>query len=168
MSSLSLAHVAPCLLAVGLVTLGGCGSNEYGVVPVAGTVTFDGQPPPTAGRVTFTPNESFGGLPRRPGVGRFREDGAFSVTSFKEGDGLIPGRYQVTVSCMAGMPDISQRDASASVTYVAEGFEPEPLVVELGSDPIAFNLDVPLNQEVAKKFQRQQGADARAKSTREN
>lgn len=127
----------------------GCGGGPS-MVPVTGTITFDGGPPPAAGRVTFTPTETYGDRPSRPGMGRFDTDGEFVVTSFQEGDGLAPGRYTVKVSCLSGLPDVTQRDASASVSYVKPGYRPDPLVVETESGPIELNLDVPKNNPSAR------------------
>ncbi len=138
----------PCIrpsLAIGfvLIALVGCGrDNGLQIVPVSGKVTFAGGPCPAAGTVTFTPLEVAAGLPRRPASGTFHEDGTFFVTSFKKGDGLIPGRYKVTVSCDSGLPDPRSPDPWGDVSYVAKGYEPPELVVEAGSDPIEVNYDV--------------------------
>lgn len=128
------------------VTLLGCNTDEFGMVPVSGTITFDGGQPPAHGRISFAPSETFGDLPNRPGMARFGADGKFTVTSFKPGDGLIPGRYRVTISCLSGLPDISQRDASASISYIAPDYEPDELVIEPGSGPRVVNYDVPLKK----------------------
>jgi hypothetical protein len=127
-----------CLLAIG------CGGNGLPMTAVSGKVTFDGAPPPAGGRITFTPTEVSGDLPRRPGLGRFNTDGTFVVSSFREGDGLVPGAYRVKVSCLKGLPDVTQRDSSA-ISYVAPGHEPEPLVIERDSGPIEVHYDVPKN-----------------------
>lgn len=128
-------------LAVG--TLAGCGGNDLPLVPVSGTVTFDGGPCPAVGNVNFTPIEVAPGLPKRPGSGRFREDGKFVVTSFKEGDGLLPGRYRVAITCFSGLPDRSSPDPFGAVSYVPDDYRPVELVVEEGDDPITVNYDVP-------------------------
>jgi len=130
------------LLASALLIVG-CGERRLSMVPVSGEVTFDGGPPPAAGRISFSPNETFGDLPRRPGMAQFGTDGKFQVTSFREGDGLVPGRYRVKVSCLSGLPDITKRDSTESVSYVAPGYEPDELIVEIGSNPIVVNYDVP-------------------------
>ncbi|TWT94120.1 hypothetical protein Pla108_38320 [Botrimarina colliarenosi] len=128
-----------CLIAIG------CGGNGLPMIPVSGVVTFDGGPPPAGGRITFTPTEVLEGLPRRPGLGRFDSQGTFVVSSFRDGDGLVPGTYKVKVSCLRGLPDVSQRDSTASVSYVAPGYEPDPLVVEKDSRAMEVQFDVPIN-----------------------
>jgi len=132
-----------CSLAV-LATLG-CGGDGVRMVPVSGTVTFDGGPCPAPGRVTFSPVETAEGAPSRPAFGAFEEDGAYKVMSFRPGDGLFPGRYVVNVSCVDASKisnppsDESYRRAS----YVAEGFEPKELVVEPRGGAVVFDFDVP-------------------------
>ncbi len=134
-------------LAVAFSTVG-CGpGNPLQIVPVSGTITFDGQPCPAAGRVGFTPLESAPGLPRRPGAGPFDVDGKFQVTSFEEGDGLVPGRYSVRVRCYSGpITDMTSDDMLADLSYVAEGYKAEEVTIEPGDDPVVLNLDVPLKK----------------------
>jgi hypothetical protein len=113
------------------------------MVPVSGKVTFAGGPCPGIGNVGFTPIEVAAGLPRRPGSGRFAADGSFVVTSFNEGDGLLPGRYEVRVLCYSGLPDPRSPDPWGDVSYVPEDYRPPELVVAVDSDPIKVEYDVP-------------------------
>lgn len=137
-SSLSAATLTyVCLVALG------CGGNGLPMVPVSGKVTFNGGEPPAEGRITFTPTETFGGLPRRPGLGRFGRDGAFVVSSFRDGDGLTPGRYRVRVNCLSGLPDVTKRDSTADLSYVPANYQPEDLVIEMDSEAIDLTYDVP-------------------------
>ena len=79
-------------------------------------------------------------MPARPGSGRFGEDGTFVVGSYQPGDGLLPGAYHVSVSC------IDPNDASkppAELELVPADFKTNNLVVESGQDAIELNLDVP-------------------------
>src|SRR4051794_12495656 len=87
-----------------LTALAGCGSSDLAIVPVNGTVTFAGGPPPAEGSITFTPTEVQEGLPHRPGRASFDKQGVFQVTSFKEHDGLIPGTYYANVTCWMKPP----------------------------------------------------------------
>jgi hypothetical protein len=127
------------------VGLPGCEHDPLQKVQVHGKVTFDGGACPGPGRVTFSPMEVPEGLPMRPGSGSFAADGAYQAMSFRPGDGLVPGKYQVGVACfdpskLSGAPsDAEFRDAS----YVSEDFSPPELVVEPGSGVLEFNLDVP-------------------------
>ncbi len=129
-----------CLI---LFSLLGCGDDK-GTVPVSGTVTFDGGPMPGEGTVQFLAIEAAEGFTLRTGVGKFDTDGVFSVTSFKEGDGLFPGKYRVGVHCwkvrpsMDGPPPVSHI-SSKYMNSQSSGFE---LTVEPGASAITF--DVPL------------------------
>jgi hypothetical protein len=92
------------------------------------------------GNVTFTPLSSSEGTAKRPGSGQFGPDGNFVVGSYQRGDGLMPGTYNVSVSCFN--PNDSTK-APEDLNYVPASFETENLVVEVGMDPIVLNLDVP-------------------------
>jgi hypothetical protein len=121
----------------------GCGSgNGLPVVPVSGKITFAGGPCPGPGNVTFNPLEVEPGLPRRPGSATFFQDGAFVVTSFQKGDGLVPGRYEVKITCDSGLPDPRSPDPWGDVTYIDKDYQPPELVVAAGSAPIEVNYDV--------------------------
>lgn len=113
------------------------------MVGVNGTITFDGQPPPKSGSIIYNPVPGSGleGLPMRPGRASFREDGKFVATSFQEGDGLLPGRYRVKVTCVDGIPD--QQRSYDDISLVPSGWAPEDLVVEEGQSSISVNYDVP-------------------------
>ena len=92
-------------IAAGLLTAAGCGgSQEFPLVPVSGTVTFAGGPCPKPGSIVFGPKAVDEGLPQRAGSASFQEDGHFEVTSFKAGDGLVPGTYVVKVTCWEKPP----------------------------------------------------------------
>ena len=134
------------LLAFGLLIaiFCGCGRGyDFPMVPVTGQITFAGGPCPAPGYITFTPIEPEPGLPRRPGSGTYGTDGQFSVTSFRKGDGLIAGRYRVSISCMSGLPDPSKPDPWDAVSYVPKDYQPPELVVKRSSDPIKVDYDVP-------------------------
>lgn len=79
--------IAP-LAAIGL--LAGCGDGRPQRVPVAGQVLIDGQPV-TAGVIRFQPEQG------RAATGEIGPDGSFSLSTFDEGDGAIPGKHTVTV-----------------------------------------------------------------------
>jgi len=132
-----------CATTLLLFAAGGCGSgNKLPLVPVGGKVTFAGGACPAAGTVTFTPIEVDAGLPRRPGSGTFYNDGAFVVTSFKKGDGLVPGRYKVTISCNSGLPDPRSPDPLGDVGYIAKDYQPPELIVVADSEPVELIFDV--------------------------
>ncbi len=70
-----------------LATLVGCGSDT---VKVTGKVTLDGEPL-TTGRINFYPETG------RPATGAIQPDGTFTMTTFEEGDGCLPGEHVVTI-----------------------------------------------------------------------
>ena len=77
-----------------LLPFSGCGGPETPVYPVTGKVTYNGKPLPT-GSVTYIP------IAAGPSAtGRIREDGTYTLTTFTEGDGAVPGDHQVLISAM--------------------------------------------------------------------
>jgi len=132
-------------LCVLLPVLGGCGPDRPEMVQVSGRVTFGGGAWPKPGTLYFTPAEPAGDLPRRPGVADFDTDGYFTVKSFEDGEGLIPGRYLVGVECwevppsMGGPPPVSYLDSKYQNPQTS-GLE---LDIERGQDAERLELDIP-------------------------
>ena len=75
------------------VLLGGCGPTGPQTMPVSGTVSLKGQPL-TSGIVRFNPVDPQKG---RPAEATLEKNGAFAMSSFKPGDGVIAGDYSITV-----------------------------------------------------------------------
>lgn len=63
---------------------GGCGSGHPETFPVAGKITYDGQPV-TQGTVVFYPEEG------QPAMGTIAADGSYRLTTFEDGDGAAAG-----------------------------------------------------------------------------
>jgi hypothetical protein len=78
-----------------LPLLAGCGGDDGGMVPVTGSVTWEGQPV-TTGNVTFTPADGATGA--RLATGQIQSDGTFAMGTLKHGDGVLPGSYRVAIS----------------------------------------------------------------------
>jgi hypothetical protein len=110
---------------------------------VSGKVSFNGAPPPKPGRLAFNvvPGTEREGLPDRPGSATFGEDGEFTVTSFKDGDGLLPGTYKVTIICVSGLP--GQTTSFDQVSLVPADWTPEELVIKGDELPVKVEYDVP-------------------------
>jgi hypothetical protein len=125
----------------------GCKRNELPLVPVRGQVKFAGAACPAQGNVTFAPVEVEAGLPRRPGSAAFQTDGQFAVTSFQKNDGLLPGRYKVSVTCYSGLPDPASSDPWGDVSYVPNDYQPQELIVRRDSDSIELTYDVPTKKK---------------------
>jgi hypothetical protein len=103
------------VFAMSLVVSSGCGSGLPQTIPVSGRVTFDGQPPPAAGIVYFLPIEPAKGFPSRPGDAAFAPDGQFKAKTFEPGDGLMPGKYLMTIECWASPPNMEGNPVKSHV-----------------------------------------------------
>jgi hypothetical protein len=90
-----------------ILTIVGCGSGLPKTIKVSGRVTLDGQPPPGPGTVYFLPQEAGEGFPSRPATGDFDETGQFKATTFEPGDGLMPGKYLMSLEGWQTPPDMS-------------------------------------------------------------
>jgi hypothetical protein len=90
-----LAIAAGCLFVFGL---GGCKKSGLEMVPIHGDVSFNGTPLQnvTQGIVRYSPKES--GTAAREATGRIQPDGTFVLTTFKGGDGVVAGEYNITVT----------------------------------------------------------------------
>lgn len=75
---------------------GGCGSGDRPYVaptlPVKGKVTYNGKPL-TRGNINFQPVDI-----GREANGSIQPDGTFVLTTFKDGDGAVPGVHRVAVT----------------------------------------------------------------------
>ena len=80
------------LAACGIVCLaaGGCGPKRPETFPVSGRVTYKGRPV-ARGLVAFYPAEG------RMATGDIGPDGRYSLTTFRAGDGALPGHHRVTI-----------------------------------------------------------------------
>lgn len=70
----------------------GCGPDRPGTIPVSGRVTLEGKPVAGAA-VTFAPADG-----RRPATGLTDAEGRFTLATFADGDGALPGEHRVTVT----------------------------------------------------------------------
>jgi hypothetical protein len=118
----------------------GCGKGGPLTKEVNGKITFKGAAPPTKGKVTFAPIEPAGNYPRRPASGSFDESGAFTLTTFAKGDGIIPGRYQTNIACWREVPTL---ETKLSANYVPPDFKYELKIAEDADEPVEVVIDVP-------------------------
>jgi hypothetical protein len=103
-----LSRIAGCALLA--LFFGGCGgSSATKTFPATGVVTFKGEPLPNA-VVSFIPA---GG---RPAAGMTNAQGEFSLSTFKAGDGAMPGMHRVAL----GEPAVEMKEGDYSVP------EPKP------------------------------------------
>lgn len=80
------------LCLVSLIAFSGCGPAGIGTVPVTGTVLVDGKPIEGV-TIVFNPGE--GG---RAASGVTDAQGAYTLTTEINGDGALPGSYQISVT----------------------------------------------------------------------
>ena len=90
------AIVVVCLVLPGLSGCGRSGGPE--MVPIHGDVSYNGAPLQnvTQGIIRYTPKES--GTAAREATGRIQPNGTFVLTTFKAGDGVVAGEYNITVT----------------------------------------------------------------------
>lgn len=76
----------------------GCNSDQKATAPARGIVTVDGRPM-GFGRVQFSPVSTGDALNAgKAAFGFINEDGTFSLTTYKEGDGATIGGHRVLIS----------------------------------------------------------------------
>jgi len=81
-------------VALAILAFSGCDRSEQSVgktVPVKGRITYKGKPL-IQGSVTFEPEDA-----GRAAEGKISPDGIFVLSTFKEGDGAVPGVHRVKV-----------------------------------------------------------------------
>ena len=134
-----LGYLGPSLLLAGC-----CNSRDVELIEVSGYVTLDGNPPPGAGTIYFTPYEALGGEPLRPARAYFDETGYFRAGAFHDADGLIPAKYRVGIHCWEVEPTIDGPPAVSFVParYMNAGTSGLEMVVKPGSYAIEWNADL--------------------------
>lgn len=136
---------SPYLLGlIALLMSMGCNSSDVPTREVRGVVTFAGGLPPKAGELTFAPLSATAGLPRRPAKGSFDAEGHFKLTTFQEGDGIIPGTYSVYIACWREKPTL---ETKLTANYVPPDFTHEVVIDPEAAEPIELKIDVPALQK---------------------
>jgi hypothetical protein len=79
-----------CLVVIGLACIIGCGDNLPRRVPVSGRVLIDGKPLETGTLLIETPGQ-------RPSHAALGPGGKFTVGTFSETDGTMPGKHRVAI-----------------------------------------------------------------------
>lgn len=145
MSRMNLFMRWPVLLMLCLAA--GCGDSQ-GLVPVHGRVTFGGGNPPVPGVLYLVPEGPPATGPDTPttpraGSATFGPDGRFRATTFRDGDGLRPGDYEVRIECATPPPD-ADVNPGGWVDHVPKGFVAPRLEVPAGHrQAVVYDLDVP-------------------------
>lgn len=132
------------LLLLAVLPVVGCGEKGVPTKEVRGTLTFKGSPPPKEGGILLTPLEAAPGLPRREARGDFDTSGKFTLTTFDKGDGIIPGKYAVKITCWRVTPTLETSDTA---NYVPTSFKHEVEIAPDAREPVEITIDVPKLQE---------------------
>ena len=100
-----------------LCGLAGCGGNPSypETSPTTGLVTFRGQPL-TSGTITYAPVNA---QEQRPASGQINGQGKFSLSTFRPGDGAMPGEYRIAVVAYAGSADSLRAGGKANAGTTA-------------------------------------------------
>lgn len=130
-------------IAISGICIVGCSTSDF--VPVTGIVTFDGGPPPHAGRLYFISIETGGNFPARDGSAPFTTSGQFEAVTAKE-RGLLPGKYAVKVECNKHTPDYSKQDPFGDATVVDPSYTPQIITVDQGKPLQNLSIDVPMKK----------------------
>jgi len=130
-----------CVAALLLVGLAGCSSQGAKTTKVTGKVaTADGSPVKGA-------NLSFQGTGSKAyqANGTTKDDGSYTVSTFSEGDGAVPGDYAVTISdaegvpmTIDGKPTVTVGTSSTTLDFkVTKGTAPPPAAAATDAEPPA-------------------------------
>lgn len=130
-----------------LLILGGCDKGPQ-VVPVTGTVFYNDEPLPF-GSIMFQPVRG------QPATGQIEEDGTFTMSSFRKGDGATVGRQKVRINCYSSQspvekakPVVGERSiGTLLIPRDYTSFDTSDLTAEVlsdGNEPFEFRLTGPL------------------------
>jgi hypothetical protein len=109
-------------------------------VPIRGEVIYKGAPltDVTQGLVHYLPKTSEG----RQATGRVQPDGTFVLTTFKAGDGVVPGDYDIVISAFGSEP-LSREQAEAS----GGGAGPKLMIPKKYADPKTSGISDTVNAD---------------------
>jgi hypothetical protein len=132
--------VVAALVLVSLLLSGGCGHSGPETVAIQGKLTFEGGKVPPHCTVYFQPQQAAKGLPLRPANSKIDDQGRFTVTSFRRGDGLVPGTYGVTVEYFQPKPG---GDPAREDGWVRHSKQLGELTIAPGSKTVTADFSVP-------------------------
>jgi len=137
------------LALLAILVLAGCRSDLPETVPVGGRVTLEGGAWPAQGTLYFTALEPEPGRPHHAGMAPFDADGRFVVTSWRKGDGLVPGKYRIGVECWKVQPTVFGPPPISFVDdrYVSAALSPLELDVPADAGSVDVEWDIPRNPQ---------------------
>ena len=115
-----------CASMLGLCFTAGCGSGRPRRVKVSGRVLIDGQPvtATTYGVIRLVPKD------HRAAWGNIGKDGRFTLSTYDDGDGVVPGTHEVEVTAYEQVrpgevrllvPERYRRCETSDVTVTIDG-----------------------------------------------
>lgn len=118
-----------------LLCLAGCGQKTH---PIEGLVVFeDGTP----AKELKGYNIMFQSVEGKMGAdGRIKDDGTFTVGTFKDGDGAIVGRQRVAIT--TPMPEGDQMRKPSLILDKYQSFETSELEIEVKSGKNSVKIEV--------------------------
>ncbi len=121
--------------------MSGCGgdSGELPTVRVSGTLNVDGKPV-SKGTVHFHPEKG------RAATG-FVQDGKFTLFTYKEGDGVVPGKNRLAVEVAEEVPT-SDGDTTSKSLIPLKFTNPDKSGLQLDVRPSGYsNLEINITGE---------------------
>jgi hypothetical protein len=109
-----------CLLII--AAMHGCGPSQPSTTKVTGTVTYNGEP--VEGATVVFGAASEGG---RAATGVTDSAGKFTLTTFEQGDGAVPGSYTVAISKTETIGGMSAEEEHAAMEAGEEVEEAETI-----------------------------------------
>lgn len=135
-----------CLASLGLFPGVGCHRSGVSTVPVHGKITLAGGPWPRPGVLRFLHVQAAPGMPLRPTLVPFDANGSFRARSYNDIDGLIPGKYQISVDCWEVPPKMDSPvppKSAVPVKYQSPATSGLEVTVEPNQRNIELNFDIP-------------------------
>jgi hypothetical protein len=120
----------------------GCGSSDnVAVFPVKGTVNFNGKPMLGGGSISLIPTGKQEGA---TAGGEIKADGTYELSTYKPGDGSMPGDFRVVINQVVFQEPEPSPDGSAP------GPAPPPAVAEPDRIPTIYSdsMNSPLTMRV--------------------
>jgi len=132
----------------------GCGSSDnVAVYPVKGKITFNGKPMVGTGAISLIPTGKQAGA---AAGGEIKEDGTYELTTYKPGDGSMPGEFRVVIHQVVFQEGANTEDGAAPGSSAVPPPVPEadripeifsnptnsPLTMKVEAKPNEINLDL--------------------------
>jgi len=116
---------------LGTLVCAGCGGGSSttppATLPVTGKVLFKGEPL-TGGKIMFEPQG-----PGREAFGTIQKDGTFSLSTYGENDGAVPGSHRISVTGPAGK-------GSRAIPKKYSNYESSKLEMDVNGDKKEYTI----------------------------